>query len=99
MFSLKQSGPGGGFTGVAGMWNAWNMVMSIAQIVLIVMAALVSGFALATLYDEFMTVICQSRSGTRELTQTGDSSLRPRSVNWLALTALISALLICFVWM
>ena len=78
------------------MWNAWNMGMSI---VVILMCALVSMFALATLYDEVTPVIRQNGSEPRELTQTGDSSLSPRSVNWLALPALVSALLICFVWM
>ena len=81
------------------MWNAWIVVMSLAQMVLAVMAALVAAFALATLYDEFMPAIRRRLLATRELTQTGDSSLSPRSVNWLALTALISALLICFLWM
>ena len=69
------------------------------SIVLIVMVVLVSGFALATLYEEFTPAIRQSGSEPRELTQTGDSSLSPQSVNWLALTALVFALLICFFWM
>lgn len=62
--------------------------MSTAQIVLVVMAALVSGFALITLYGEFMPAVREYLTRTRELTQTGDSSLSPHSVNWLAGAAL-----------
>ena len=49
--------------------------MSVAHVVLVVMAALVSGFALATLYAEFMPVIRRRLSETRELMQAGDASL------------------------
>jgi len=58
------------------------------------MTALVSGFALITLYGEFMPAVREYFTKTRELTQTGDSSLSPRSVNWLAGAALGGATLI-----
>jgi hypothetical protein len=71
--------------------------MTMAQSLLAVMIALVSGFALITLYGEFMPTLRESFGKSRELRQTGDSSLSPRSVNWLGLTAFGAALLICFV--
>ena len=82
-----------------GMWNAEIVVMSVAQIVLGVMAALVSWFALITLYGELMPALRESLGKTPELTQRGDSSLSPASVNLLGLTAFSAALLICFVLM
>ena len=54
--------------------------MSVAHVVLVVMAALVSGIALATLYAEFMPVIRRRLSETRELMRAGDASLSRRSV-------------------
>jgi len=62
------------------MWNAWIVGMSVAHVVLAVMAALVFGCALATLYAEFMPVIRRRLSGTRELMQAGEASLSRYSV-------------------
>jgi hypothetical protein len=57
-----------------------------------VMAIVAVVFAFATLAREMDFPL-------RNLTQTGDSSISRRSVNWLAATALLSALFICFVLM
>lgn len=62
------------------------------------MGALVSAFAIATLYGEFSPVLREFKPPTRLLRQTGDSSLSPSSVNWLAATAFAGAVLICFVF-
>lgn len=63
------------------------------------MAMLVSGFALMTLVGEFLPAWRESFGKAREFRQTGDSSLSPRSVNWLGLTAFGAAVTICFVLM
>ena len=44
-----------------------------------------------------VTVISEGNFKLPELHQTGDSSLRGQSVNWLGVIALIGALLICLV--
>ena len=63
------------------------------------MTILVSVVALAILCGEYLPALHNFRSKAQPLTQTGDSSLSPRSVNWLAATALGAALAICFVLM
>ena len=68
--------------------------MSTSEFVLATMVMLVSGFAVATLCDEYLPAIRKSLLGVRAFRQTGDSSLGPRSVNWLAAMALVGALLI-----
>ena len=60
------------------------------------MAALVSAFAIATLVAEFQPVV-RDLIRRQPLMQTGDSSLSPHSVNWLAAAAFAGALVICFV--
>jgi hypothetical protein len=59
------------------------------------MGGLVSVFAVATLVAEFQPLV-RDLIRRQPLMQTGDSSLSPRSVNWLAATALAGALVICF---
>jgi len=66
--------------------------MSITVTAFVLMGAVLSLFGIATLAHELNLKL-------PVLTQSGDSSLSPRSVNWLGLTAFIAALLICFVWM
>ena len=72
--------------------------MSNADFVLVAMATLVSGFALQTLYSEFMPALRERFQRTLEWRQTGDSSLSPLSVNWLAASASAGAAAICFAW-
>ena len=79
------------------MWNAKSMRMNIPNVLLAVMTVLVSAAALAILYGEYRPVLREFRIKARPLVQSGDSSLSPRSVNWLAATALSAALFICFV--
>ena len=71
--------------------------MSVSQFVLLMMAVLVSAFAIATLLGEFQPVV-RDLMRRQPLMQTGDSSLSPNSVNWLAAAAFAGALLICFVF-
>lgn len=71
--------------------------MSLSEFSLLIMAGLVSVFAIATLVGEFWPVV-RNLIGRQPLMQTGDSSLSPRSVNWLAATAFAGALLICLVF-
>lgn len=66
------------------------MDMSITVLAFLVMASASVLFGSATVARELNFRL-------PELTQTGDSSLHPQSVNWLAGTALIAAVLICFV--
>jgi hypothetical protein len=68
--------------------------MSISQVVLLIMATLVSGFAIVTLVAEFLPVIREAWSQTGRLTQSGDSSLSRSSINWLAATAAGGAVLL-----
>jgi len=63
--------------------------MSISIIAFIVMALVSSLLFVAILAGE-------SEFKLNALRQIGDSSLTPRSVNWLAATAFLGALLICF---
>lgn len=81
------------------MWNAKSMRMNIPNVLLTVMTVLVSATALAILFAEYQPALRELKSKAQPLTQTGDSSLSPRSVNWLAATAVSAALLICFVLM
>jgi len=71
--------------------------MSLSEFGLLVIAGLVSVFAIATLVNEFQPMM---RDIIRKqlLTQTGDSSLSPNSVNWLAAAAFAGAVVICFVF-
>jgi len=71
--------------------------MSLSELSLLIMAGLVSVFAIATLVDEFQPMV-RDLVRRQPLMQTGDSSLSPRSVNWLAATAFAGALVICFVF-
>ena len=68
--------------------------MNLSELSLLIMTGLVSVFAVATLINEFQPII-RHLVRSRPLTQTGDSSLSPRSVNWLAATAFAGALMIC----
>jgi hypothetical protein len=69
--------------------------MTDLEFVLTAIALLVPVFALEMLYSEFMPVIREYMQKTGSLTQTGDSSLGPGSVNWLGATAFAGAFLIC----
>jgi hypothetical protein len=73
-----------------GMWYATHKVVNIAVIAFIVMAGVSGWFAAATVAHEMGFQL-------PALTRRGDSSLSPQSVNWLAVTALIGAVLICLV--
>jgi hypothetical protein len=66
----------------------WHMGMNLAVIAFIVMATVTVLFAAAILARE-MGLPFPAR------TQTGDTTLSPQSVNWLAASALILAVLIC----
>ncbi len=79
------------------MWNAKPVRMNIPNVLLAVMTVLVSATALAILYSEYQPALRELKSKLQPLTQTGDSSLSRKSVNWLAATALSAALVICFV--
>ena len=72
-----------------------NSNMSLSEVGLLIMIGLVSVFAIATLVDEYQPMI-RDLIHRQPLMQSGDSSLSPRSVNWLAATAFAGALLICF---
>jgi hypothetical protein len=71
------------------MWPAWQMGMSFTVIGFILMSASAILFAGATMVRELNLKLPVP-------VQRGDSSLSRHSVNWLAATALISALVICF---
>jgi hypothetical protein len=73
-----------------GMWYAGYVIMNTTVIAFSVMAGVTALFAAATLAREMGVQLPALR-------RTGDSSLSPRSVNWLAVTALIGAVLICLV--
>ena len=60
------------------------------------MGGMVSVFAIATPVGEFKPMV-RDLIRKQPLMQTGDSSLSPRSVNWLAATDFVGALVICFV--
>jgi hypothetical protein len=79
------------------MWNAKPVRMNIPNVLLAVMTVLVSATALAILYSEYQPTLRELKARLQPLTQTGDTSLSRRSVNWLAATALSAALVICFV--
>jgi protein-S-isoprenylcysteine O-methyltransferase Ste14 len=64
--------------------------MSISIIAFAVMASVIILFVAATVVSEMEIKLPQ-------LTQSGDSSLSPQSVNWLGATAFITALLICLI--
>jgi hypothetical protein len=70
--------------------------MSLSEFGLLMMAVMVSMFAIAMLWHEFQPVARDLLRKQRPLMQTGDSSLSPNSVNWLAAAALAGAVLICF---
>jgi len=70
--------------------------MNWSEFGLIVMCVLVLGFAGATLFSEFQPAIREFFHRQQSLRQSGDSSLSPNSVNWLAAAAFAGALLICF---
>ena len=69
--------------------------MSLSQLGLLVMGGLVSVFAIATLVGEFQPMV-RDLIRKQPLMQTGESSLSPNSVNWLAAAAFAGAVLICF---
>jgi len=73
------------------------MGMTAEKILLAAMVAVVSVFAIATLCRELLPSLRELANRTQQLTQTGDSSLSSRSMTWLAATAFVGALLICFV--
>lgn len=73
--------------------------MNISEFLLAAMAASVSATALAILYGEYKPTLSDLRSRANHLRQTGDSSLSPKSVNWLAASAFGAAVLICVVFM
>ncbi len=81
------------------MWNAKFVRMNIPNVLLAVMTVLVLATALAILFGEYRPAWRELKTKLQPLTQTGDSSLSHKSVNWLAATALSAALLICFVLM
>jgi len=81
-----------------GMGRAFPMGMSTANVLLAVMSVAVSVTALAILCGEYQPAWRELRARAR-LTQTGDSSLGPRSVNWLAAAAFSAALVIGLVLM
>ena len=71
------------------MWDALHVGMSLTVIGFATMAIIATMFALA------MMIHTRSlKSG--QFTQTGDTSLSPRSVNWLAAAAIAGAIWICF---
>ncbi len=64
------------------------------------MSMTVIAFAVMTSAAVFFMAATMAREMNFHLpavNQTGDSSLSPRSVNWLAAAAFIAAVLICFV--
>lgn len=73
------------------------MVMTAEKILLAAMVVMVSVFAIATLCGELLPSLRELANKTQQLTQTGDSTLGPRSMTWLAATAFGGALFICFV--
>jgi len=66
--------------------------MSNSDLLLAAMVAAVLATAVSFLIGDLAP---SARKIQLELRQTGDSSLKPRSVNWLAAAALLLALLIC----
>ena len=64
--------------------------MSMSIIAFVVMASVSVLFMAATLVGEW-------NFNLPSLNQTGDSSLGPKSVNWLGAIAIIGAVLICLV--
>jgi hypothetical protein len=72
------------------MWYCPAMDMSMTVLAFLAMASASVVFGAATVARELNFQL-------PALTQTGDSSLRPQSVNWLGGTALLAAVLICFV--
>jgi len=88
---------GGGAPG-PGMGCAFSMGMSTANVLLVVMSAAVSVTAIAILHSEYQPALRELRAKA-QLTQTGDSSLSPQSVNWLAAVAVAAALVIGLVVM
>jgi hypothetical protein len=73
------------------------MGMTAEKILLAAMVAMVSVFAIATLCAELLPSLRELANKTQQLTQTGDSTLGPRSMTWLAATAFAGAVFICFV--
>ena len=71
------------------MWDALHVGMSLTVIGFVALAFVVMMVVLAAL-------IRQLRSKSGQLTQFGDTSLTPRSVNWLAATAAAGAMFVCF---
>ena len=66
--------------------------MNVTVLAFVAMGIVAVGFVFATLLREV-------KFEPAAWMQTGDSSLKPSSVNWLAGTALASVLFICFVLM
>lgn len=71
--------------------------MSTANLLLIVMTLLVSGMASLFFLAELIPMVRDHARQPRAALVTGDSSLSPRSINWLAAVAFIGAVFICFV--
>ena len=82
---------------VVGHVECFFMRMTSKNLFLAAMVALVSVFAIATLCGELLPSLRGLANKTQQLTQTGDSTLGPRSMTWLAATAFAGALFICFV--
>ena len=72
------------------MWYRSTIDMSMTVLAFLAMASASVVFGAAT-------VARKLNFRLPVLAQTGDSSLRPQSVNWLGGTALRAAVLICFV--
>lgn len=74
---------------MAGMCYAMNKGMNMSIIAFIVMASATILFMAATLAGEWQPRL-------PKLTQTGDSSLGPQSVNWLAAIAFAAAIYVIY---
>ena len=70
--------------------------MNVPNVLLVVIVAAVSVVAIAMVLGDFKPQIRRFLSVNREFLQSGDTSLSPRSVNWLAATAVSAALIIGF---
>jgi hypothetical protein len=83
----------------AGTCRAWLLSMdpSNAELLLAVMTTAVWVTALGLLLEDYKLEFRRFFLEKRMQLQSGDSSLSPRSVNWLAAAALTAALIICFV--